>query len=256
MKGPWLSALVVGLTWLVIGDLGIFDALGMPFLALWPVILIIGYQVGKSPLVSWVYRFSTALICLVAIIAFTPLMRALTADIMPRSATDPQPVDAVMVLSGSVSRDSLLSPVAVDRLLFGVELARRGMTRTLVTSRTRNTPAITSDADQLRVLELLPDSVPWMIIDSATTTREEAVGTSKLAAKMAWNRVAIVTSPLHLRRACATFAKLLNNVECLASPGRELPVLTLSTPRDRIKALGPWLHEFLGWQWYRIRGWV
>jgi uncharacterized SAM-binding protein YcdF (DUF218 family) len=78
----------------------------------------------------------------------------------------------------------------------------------------------------------------------------------ELAAPKGWRRLVVITSPIHTRRACATFEKVGFTVVCRASPDRTVSIETLLTGEERLRAFGAWLYEALGWREYRLRGWV
>ena len=67
-------------------------------------------------------------------------------------------------------------------------------------------------------------------------------------------RVAVVTSPVHTRRACAKFEKLGSFVTCV--PAREYEAATIAPARapDRLAALREYLCEALGTVKYRSAG--
>lgn len=250
--------LLAALAWVLADLLGLPAVAGVPFLPLLPVALVAGCLLAVTrlgPVVSWA---AGLLVLLTLVIAFTPLLRPGVRAVIATDPVPPSGADAIVVLSASVSRDSLLSPGGAERLLHGVELLRSGAAPVVVTSRVRyrgRAGTVTSDADQARLLRLAPDSVRWLVVDSVATTRDEAVQVAALAGREGLRHVIVVTSPMHTRRACAAFRHAGLAVTCVAAPSRAVAVHSLASASDRVAAFGPWLYETVGWWWYGWRGW-
>jgi len=252
--GTWAA-----LCWVTADALGIPNLLGLPFLPTLPLAALLGGAIGWGGAGRVVDLAAGALLATIVVVAFTPILRPAVHRIITTDAIPASGVDAIMVLSAAVSRDSLLSPDGAERLLHGVVLLEQGVSRTIVTSRVRyigRSGSISSDRDQGRLISLGPDSVRWEVIDSVRTTRDEAVRTAALARAREWAHIVVVTSPMHTRRACAAFRKAGVLVTCVAAPSRAVAVRSLATASDRVAAFGPWLYETVGWWWYRMRGWV
>ncbi len=251
-------ALLAALAWIAAAGLGVPALLGVSFPALLPVALVVGAAVGLTRfrrLVDWA---AGSLVVLILVVAFTPLLAPRVRALVQRDAIPTTGVDAVVVLSAAVSGDSLLSPEGAARLLYGVELLRAGVATTLITTRVRHRHGdrtITSDADQGRLIRLAPDSVRWLVVDSAATTHEEAVRVAALAEREGVRHVIVATSALHTRRACAAFRRAGLTVTCAAAPSRPVAVQSMATASDRLAAFGPWLYETVGWWWYGVKGW-
>jgi hypothetical protein len=171
----------------------------------------------------------------------------------------PDTVDAVMVLSAAVNSDGKLSVSGAERLLSGLGLIRLGVSHQLVLSRVwsdRHQRGVSSDQDQRRIIlgsGLMP--VIWLL-DSVGTTRHEAERLRDLARVRGWHRIAVVTSPTHTRRACATVEGVGLTVICRPSEDRSTALRSLSSPTDRYHAFGEWVYETLGWWKYRWEGWI
>jgi uncharacterized SAM-binding protein YcdF (DUF218 family) len=184
--------------------------------------------------------------------------RDVPADASP--AALPRDVDAVAVLSSDVQTDGLVANRGVDRLLAGVEWARR-LGRPLVLSVVRlpEPGARSSEADQRRLASLGAAPPPLFFVDSVRVTRDEAVRMAALARRHGWRRLLVVTSPSHSRRTCAAFERAGAVVTCAPAPAREYALggsRPLASPRERLGAFRDWLYEAIGWWSYRARGWV
>lgn len=257
-----LHGLLAAAAVLSIVTLGVVSAAGFERWE-WPLVPVAACLTGafswwraravlSPPLAVAAVAGTTALL----IVAFTPLAGAL---LRPLRRADPTPakVDAVVVLSASVDDAGHLNATALDRLLHGAELLRRGVAPIIVVSRVRSGDAgTTSDADQERILSLLGRPVRRARVDSVRNTRDEATRIAAWARPLGVRHIALVTSPAHSRRACATFEVVGLRVSCLPSRGRDAPPDHLDRAEYRTRAFRAWLYETLGMMEYRARGWV
>ncbi len=110
------------------------------------------------------------------VVAFSPVARRVSDGVVHRNPV-PQSVDAVVVLSGGVTHDGMLEREALDRLLTGVALLRSGHATTIVITRPHplGNKSITTDADQRRIIALLPVQPRIIVVDSVVSTRTEAL---------------------------------------------------------------------------------
>lgn len=214
---------------------------------------------GASALRRWFWALAGALAAALLVVAYTPVIRA-PAHALVRA--DPWPaagVDAVVALSAQLTDDRLLSAVGEDRLLSALALARAHGVPRVVTTRITDRDGdsvVTSDADQRYLVALVPPGITHIIVGGPRTTREEAVLVARLAADSGWRRVAVVTSPSHTRRACATFERVGLAVTCVPARSTTVAWRTLGSPRDRLRAAGMVLYETMGSWLYRARGWI
>ena len=107
--------------------------------------------------------------------------------------------------------------------------------------------------DLMRSLGIHADLIAVGPVDN---TRDEAQHVARLCRERGWRRILLVTSPLHSRRASATFEH--EGLEVIASPCTETRynIETLGAPSDRLMAFGSVAHERLGLWVYAHRGWV
>lgn len=209
----------------------------------------------KWPRTAWII-LAAALIAW-CIVAFTPVSRRASAGLV-RSDPIPRAVDAVVVLSGSVTEDGMLGPEALDRLLRALALVRAGTSSTLVITQPRplQDRSVTTAADQQRLIALVSTPLRVVIIDSVVSTRTEAVGTARQLPPSVIHEIALVTSPLHTRRACSVFERVGYRVVCIPSQSRDIALLTLATASDRLAAFRMAVWERLAIALYRHRGWL
>ena|SRR5437867_4681066 len=256
-------AVIAWIAFSALTGLGKLEELSLP-LAL--VVAVAGALIGVSrirPLI-WI-AMSCAAFVLVAfeLVAVTPFTTSLlpTKRLVRRDAAPRAPVDAVVVLSGGITPDSLLSPEALDRLLTGLSLMRDSIAPTLVLTRPRRTQdGVTTDPDQARVRALVARPFPVLFVDSVRSTHDEATNAWQLLrARIAPPdsiTIALVTSPLHTRRACATFERVGFSVTCVPATSRLYSIERAGSAPDRLALFRAWLYERAAWQWYHTRGWV
>jgi uncharacterized SAM-binding protein YcdF (DUF218 family) len=87
-------------------------------------------------------------------------------------------------------------------------------------------------------------------------TRDEALGVSRLARERGWREVILVSDASHLRRAGAVFEKAGLRALCTPCPERNYDLTTLNDPGERLHAFQQWLWETIGYEVYRLRGWI
>jgi uncharacterized SAM-binding protein YcdF (DUF218 family) len=150
-------------------------------------------------------------------------------------------VAAVVVLSSNL-KGTHLDGVGEDRLRAAVGLARR-VAAPIITTRI-SVRGKTSDSAQAPMIGTLP----WRIApDTVRSTRDEVLAVRKIIPSGA--AIAVVTSPLHTRRACDLFERAGYTVSCVAAPMRP----ELRTPWLTIKAV---IRETAARAYYELRGWL
>jgi uncharacterized SAM-binding protein YcdF (DUF218 family) len=247
----WLECIALGLPKII------FESSGYSVL---PIAAVAGALLGLTRARRLLYVVVVGFAALLAVIAYTPVIRRpMRALVRSDPVGGARPVQAVIVLSGGVSTEGLLKPQALDRLLTGLSLIRHGTASTLIVSRERwGRPghAVTSDVDQQRLVSLLERPVRLLIVDSVASTRDEAVRMRELARALDISSVAVVTSPTHTYRACATFEKVGFAVTCVPSESRDVALQSLRLATDRVRAFQLWLYELAGLAKYRVRRWI
>ena len=241
----------------LIGELGLPHIFGLGRLGLIPLLFVIGALLALTRFRNVLAWTAAWLLAAVAVIAFTgvmqePVRRLIRSDPVPSSA------DAVVVLSAGVSTDGMLQQQGLDRLLKGIELAKRGVAPRIVLTRERKRLGrryVTSAGDQTRLITL-GGGTEVISTGLVTSTREEALRIAELARRSGWKRIVLVTSPMHARRACATFEKVGLVVSCVPSDSRDISLNTLAGPDNRLRAFGMWIYELAGTLRYWQAGWI
>ncbi len=238
--------------------LGVQQLIRTPDLALYLPAAIFGALVGPTrlrPLV-WVPAGVVATICIVA--AYTPIVSMLARPLIRR---DPIPtrVDAIAVLGMGLTPDGMMREETLDRLLTGLSLAKRGLAPFVLVSRERRsfTGKIVSDSTDLQnVATLAGPSARVIFVDSVVTTRTEAMRMGAIARANHWSMVAVVTSPMHTGRACATFEAVGLRVVCVPAAVRGSGLYPGANAEDRLRAFRSWLYEVFASSSYKSRGWI
>lgn len=183
----------------------------------------------------------------------------------------PGRADAVVMLGGALafdprSRFQINLGEASDRIVTAVDLIRDGRAGVLV---------LCSAAYELNG-ERRPDSeliLAWLRtwrlptgevirLPIGRNTRDEALYVADLMAERKWERILLVTSASHLRRATAAFqrAGITNAVPVACDFQSPDPAPTqielLGVPRtEALNVLSRWIHEQVGWWYYGWRDW-
>ena len=245
----WLEIIALGLPIIVAGTAG-YGVL--------PVAVLAGALLARTRARRVLWAAAVGFGLLIALVAYTPIMRWPTRALVRSDATGDPGVQAIVVLSGGITADGYLKEPGLDRLLTGASLVRQGVADTLILSRERlgrGASRVTSEADQERVLGLLAPPPRVLVVDSVHSTHDEAVRMAALVRARGISRVVVVTSPLHTRRACATFAKVGFRVTCVASESRDVALQRLPLA-DRVRAFRLALYELTALALYRARGWI
>jgi uncharacterized SAM-binding protein YcdF (DUF218 family) len=252
------GAIVATLTAVAAHVLGVQQLLRTPDLALYLPAAIFGALVGPTrlrPLV-WVPAGVVATICI--IVAYTPIVSTLARPLIRRDSV-PARVDAVAVLSNGFTPDGMMRGETLDRLLTGLSLAKGGIAPVVMVSRehTNFTGQLASDSADLRSVAAIADQPARVIfVDSVVTTRTEAIRMRAIARANRWSTLAVVTSPMHTRRACATFEAVGLRVVCVPAAVRESGLYPGANAEDRFRAFRSWLYEVFASSSYKSRGWI
>ena len=238
--------------------LGVQQLLRTPGLVLYLPAALVGAILGVSRLrpLLWISAGVIALICVV--VAYTPAVSTLAKPLIRRDRV-PARVDAIAVLSAGITPDGMMRGATLDRLLTGLALARRGVARTLLISRESRSDdgkLVSDSVDQQRILSLAPPSAQVLFVDSVLTTRTEALRMKAIGQARGWSTFAVVTSPMHTRRACATFEAVGLKVVCVPADARDSGLYEGSSGADRLRAFQSWLYETFASSSYRRRGWI
>ena len=238
--------------------LGVQQLLRRPELSLYLPSAVVGAVLGVTRLrpLLWVAGAIISILCIA--VAYTPLAATAAAPFIRRDPIPPH-VDAIAVLSMGVTPDGLMRPETLDRLLTGLSLVRRGVANAMLVSReTRNFGGrpVSDSADMQNLTSMIGLPASIIFVDSILTTRTEALRMRSIARAKGWTTLVVVTSPLHTRRACATFEAVGFKVVCVPASVRDSGLDPNSNAEDRLRAFRSWLYERFATDSYRRRGWI
>lgn len=259
LTGQAVTGAILGALCAVVAQvLGVQQLLRRPDLALFIPAGVLGAALGVTRLRPLLWIGAGILVLLCIAVGYTPLVGALAGPLI-RSDRLPPRVDAIAVLSMGITPDGLMKSETLDRFLSGLELARSGLSSSLMVSRERRKvgDTVTSDSlDLQRVEGLLAAPISVNFVDSIFTTRTEALRMKALAQQNQWRTIAVVTSPMHTRRACATFEAVGFTVVCVPALVRNSGLAPGSNAEARLHSFQSWLYESFATDTYRRRGWI
>ncbi len=241
--------------------LGVWQVIGVPTWIVQLTALSVGILLAPTRYGGLLWLGIGSLGFLTTVVAYTPIVRPLAyaflrADADPRTGV---PIDAVIVLSGDITADGRLTGQALDRLLTAFAEARERHIGTLelsVVEQRRGRGAVNSEADQRALATLLAPELTLHFVYAVHSTRDEAVAFAALARTHHWQRVLLVTSPLHSRRACNAFETVGLMVTCRPAKSRDYALSALDTRGNRMLAFQDVLYESAAAVLYRVRGWT
>jgi uncharacterized SAM-binding protein YcdF (DUF218 family) len=253
-----IGALLGALIALGLMALGVTDALKLSHSVLIPG-TIVGAILGVTVLRPVLVVAALAIVILLAVVMYTPAAGVLAAPFVRTDHLPSKPPDAIAILSGGTNSDGTMGGPTIDRLLTGIELSRKYPGVPLIISRDLAYYAghsFSDSADVRRLLSLAAESALVVYADSTTSTRVEALRMKDIARARHWSRIALVTSPMHTRRACATFEAVGFSVYCVPAVSRSGPVRTNGASDDRVGLFRYWVYEEAGTLKYRSAGWI
>lgn len=251
------GALAGAAVWLLLAQLGVPHVFGIGSHAGLVPLAVLGAALGLTRFRFLQFWAAALLIVVTVVVAYTniivgPARALIRADPAPASA------DAIVVLSAGVTADGHLQQQGLDRILKAAELVKAGIAPVLVMTKEERTvrgARFSSQVDQRRIVGLAGlTSVVWT--GRVTSTHDEALAVSRLAAGRGWDHIVLVTSAFHSRRACRTFEKAGLKVSCVPADSRDIAIRRLTYPHDRLGAFGMWIYETAGTLRYRQLGWI
>jgi uncharacterized SAM-binding protein YcdF (DUF218 family) len=165
----------------------------------------------------------------------------------------------VVVLSGDVNENGRVVGSAIDRVLTGVADAKARSISSLALSVVEmelRGERVTTEVDQRALVALMAPTLTLHFVRHVFSTREEAVAFATLAKAQGWRRVLLVTSPLHTRRACATFEAAGLSVECRPAVARSRDHTRLESTESRRVVFQDLIYELTATILYKARGWI
>ena len=222
--------------------------------------LVAGMAIGLTRFHRWLIGLLVVAAGITVVVTQSSLSNFVASRWVREDQYPDSGVAAVVVLSAALKPDSAMSADALDHLITGLELVRAGKARLLVTTTVQHRfPAgfVSSEIDQSRIIGLLGEATPWIRTPPGVSTRDEAVASARLLFDRGIRQLAVVTSPMHTRRACAAFEAVGFVVTCLPARSRTTGGRDPgSWPADRLKVFGDWVYEVFATAKYRANGWL
>jgi uncharacterized SAM-binding protein YcdF (DUF218 family) len=252
------GATIAVLTAVAAHYIGVQQLLRIPNVALFLPAGILGGLMGPTRLrpLLWIAAGPIAVVALA--VTYTPLVSALAEPLVRRDPI-PSRVDAIAALSQGLTPDGQMRGATLDHLLSALELARDGKASAVFVSQERRTfsgRSVTDSADLRQIVRTFAVPVEVIFVDSVITTRTEALRARAIASQRGWSTIAVVTSPLHSRRACATFEAVGFKVVCVPALSRQHVVPAARHPEDRLRTFRSWLYETFAGATYKSNGWI
>lgn len=208
---------------------------------------------------GWLYVCSTAQFSYY-------LMGRLERDYPARPLAAIENADAIVLLGGALRGDSRMGILPdmnqyADRLVHAVALYNAGKAPHLLLTG-GSAPGSRSEAqlmqDVLVVMGMPPEAL--ILEDQSSNTRDNAVNSARLLKARGLNRILLVTSAFHMPRAVPLFRN--QGLEVIPAPTDFQQVILESTLPSGIPGIKNLfrsteaLHEMVGYQIYRLRGWL
>jgi uncharacterized SAM-binding protein YcdF (DUF218 family) len=236
---------------------------------------------GALAICLWVRRqrrfaaASAGIFLFVTIIGSTPvpdwLLESLERPYAGVRIEDLPAADAIVMLGGGseparYEAFGVHLSTAADRIVMARALQRIGKSTALMLGGggAKLGGRMRIEADGVREMLAAWDAPPESMIPLGFNrdTHDEALHARAVADAHGWNRILLVTSGNHMRRAAAVFRR--QGFEVIPAPCNFLTALStapgpflISVPRyDGFVKAAIWLHERAGWWIYRKRGWI
>ena len=239
--------------------LGVWGVLGVSRWAVHLLAMVCGALLGTGAFGSMLWLVNGLLASALMVVMYTPLVRPLLARLVRADVVSTSPVDAVVVLSGGLTEDGRIGGQALDRLLSGMSLAKQravGELALSVVEQHMPGAAGSSEADQRALVQLVAPELTLRLVFEVHSTREEALAFAALARTRGWQRVTVVTSPMHTHRACKAIEMAGLAVECRPAAPRDYSLERLDRGEDRRLVFQDVLYETAAELLYRARGWM
>jgi uncharacterized SAM-binding protein YcdF (DUF218 family)/glycosyltransferase involved in cell wall biosynthesis len=167
----------------------------------------------------------------------------------------PQAVDAVVVFAGGVGESGRAGGGFQERVREAVDLYHAGYARHLIFS--SGFVSAFKEAEVMRAVAL-DNGVPseaLLLEEEAVNTYENVVRTAAILERNGWQRILLVSSPYHMRRALLTWKRNAPGVTVIASPPPESQFYahTRGATLEQIRGI---LQEYVAILDYWRKGWI
>ena len=209
--------------------------------------------------VAWLYLCSTAVFA-------NYLMGTLERGFVPRAMSVIGEADAIVLLGGAMRGDTHMSTLPdlnqhADRLVYATSLYKAGKAPVILLTGGAS-PGDRPEAQQMRdILVVMGVPARAMLLESQSRdTHDNAVLCARMLKSRGMHRVLLVTSAFHMRRAQALFEA--QGLEVVPAPADYQRAMAQFVVPGWLPGVGNLsrttnaLHELVGYQVYRWRGWI
>ena len=253
------ALLALGLMELLDG-LGVFEAAGLSITWARVTFMAGGALLAPSAVGVSLWGATAAAAGVLLAVSYTPVVQPLLPAFVRRDVPIPGTTpNAVVVFSGLVNGDGRVKGPALDRLLTGLQEAKRRRIPAVALSVVgdESDPTVPdSERDQRELVQAFAPEVEPRFVRRVFSTRDEALAFAALARTHRWQRVVAITTPSHTRRACAALEREGMVVECLPAVSRSYSPSRLANPVERRLAFADVMYETAATLLYRFRGWM
>ena len=161
-------------------------------------------------------KIAAAALVVFLLIFYSPLVWWLAEPL--RIVDTPQPADAVVVFAGGVGESGRAGGGVQERIGKAVELYQAGVAPRVIIS--SGFVFTLREAEVMKAIAI-DNGVPADAIvleQAASNTYENVVFTDRILSANNWRRIALVSSPYHMRRALLTWRKVAPQVQVFATP--------------------------------------
>lgn len=197
------------------------------------------------------------------LVFYTPLVWFLAEPLKIKDR--PQKADVIVVFAGGVGESGRPGQGYEERVKLAVELYKQGYAQHIIFS-SGYTYAF-KEPLVMKALAVSLGAAEDIIIleDKAKNTYENIEFTKEILEKKGWNKIILVTSSYHMRRAYLVFRKNAKEIKVFYTPIQN-SLFYLHSKRDihrrriwkqiNLQQIGGIIHEYLGILYYRWKGWI
>ena len=172
-----------------------------------------------------------------------------------RVSAPPQSADVIVVFAGGVGESGKAGGGFQERVTQAIDLYRAGYASRLLLS---SGYVFTLREAEVMKAVAVDNGVPAEAIlleERAKNTFENVTHSGQIVREQGWRRILLVSSPYHMRRAVATWHKLLPEIEVVPTPvpQSQFYIHEWGASLEQIRGI---LHEYAALADYWRRGWI
>lgn len=201
-------------------------------------------------------KLTLAALSVYLLIFYTPLAWFMAGYL--KVSQRPQAADSIVVFAGGVGESGRAGQGYEERVLYAVELFKSGYAKNLIFS-----SGHTYSLKETVIMKAIAVSlgVPQDAItleDRAKNTYENVIFTKDILSKEKRNKIILISSPYHMRRALLVFRKAVPevNVICAPIPNSFFYAHGTAWKQVSIQQVEGILHEYIGILYYWWRGYI